>query len=139
MRIKQISPLSLAAIFTLSAALVAGGCKTSTPAAPTNEAASSQQPAAPAQPANSPAPAPAAAPAPAPEAAPAPAPAPVASNPEPAAAPATPAPPPEPVKLTAPTGTKVTVLVNQQLSAKNNNVGDGFTGSLASPITSGGK
>jgi hypothetical protein len=53
------------------------------------------------------------------------------------AAAAEPAAPPEPkvVKLTAPSGATVSVTVTQQLSAKNNNVGDGFSGELASPVT----
>jgi hypothetical protein len=41
--------------------------------------------------------------------------------------------------LTVPTGTTIPVTITQQLSAKNNNVGDGFTGELAGPVkTSGG-
>lgn len=137
MRIKQISPLTLAAM-SLAAALFVGGCKSSTPTAPANNTASSQPAPAPEnQPA--PAPAPSANPAPgtAPSSAPAVAPAPA---PTPQATPAIPPPPPEPVKLTVPAGSKVSVVVTQQLSAKNNNVGDPFTGELAAPLnTSGGK
>jgi hypothetical protein len=41
--------------------------------------------------------------------------------------------------LTVPTGTTIPVTITQQLSAKNNNVGDGFSGELAGPVkTSGG-
>ncbi len=122
MRVKQISHLFLAA-----AVLFAGGCKSSTPAAPTNDTTASQ-------PAPAPAPAtqPAAAPATGAASAPAPAPVPTAEAP---AAPATPPPPPEPVKFTAPAGSKVSVVVTQQLSAKNNNVGDPFTGELAAALT----
>jgi len=44
------------------------------------------------------------------------------------------------VKLTVPAGTNVSVVVTQQISAKNNNVGDPFTGELAAPLsTSSGK
>jgi hypothetical protein len=139
MRIKQISPLTLAASFSLAAALFVGGCKSSNPpAAPTNDTSSTQPAPAPA-PANQPEPGPAPAanpaPAPAPSPAPAPTPAPAASAPAPQAVPATPPPPPEPVKLTAPAGSKVSVVVTQQLSAKNSNVGDPFTGELAAPLT----
>lgn len=154
MRVQQISPLSLAAAFTLSAILVAGGCKSSTPAAPSNEAASSQPAAAPTPapaPATAPAPAPApaaparapapaATPAPAPEPAPAAEPAPAPAAAASAPAPVEPPPPPQPVKLTVPAGAKVSVVITQQISAKNNNLGDPFTGELASALTtSGGK
>jgi hypothetical protein len=41
--------------------------------------------------------------------------------------------------LTVPSGTTIPVTITQQLSAKNNNVGDGFTGELAGPVkTTGG-
>jgi hypothetical protein len=141
MRVKPISPLSLAAAFSLSAVLFAGGCKSSTPTTPANETAASQ-PAPAATPATQPAPAPATtpegvAPAPAPGVAPAPATT-AAAPPAPMPAAAAPAPPPEPVKLTVPAGSKVTVVVTQQLSAKNNNVGDPFTGELASAMTTSG-
>lgn len=139
MRVKQISSLSLAAAFSLSAVLFVGGCKSSTPTTPANETAASQ-PAPAAAPGTQPAPSPATtpegvAPAPAPGVAPAPATT-AAAAPMPAAA--APAPPPEPVKLTVPAGSKVTVVVTQQLSAKNNNVGDPFTGELASAMTTSG-
>jgi hypothetical protein len=55
----------------------------------------------------------------------------MAAAPEPVAPP----PPPPPVKLTVPAGAKISVVVTQQLSAKNNDVGDGFTGELASAMT----
>jgi hypothetical protein len=41
--------------------------------------------------------------------------------------------------LTVPSGTTIPVTITQQLSTKNNNVGDGFSGVLAGPVkTSGG-
>lgn len=126
MRVKH---LNLAAIFTLMTILVIGGCKSSTPAAPANDSAAQSAPAAPppAAPGTEPA---ATSAAPAPAAAPAP----VAAAPAAAAEPAAP-PEPKVVKLTAPSGATVSVTVTQQLSAKNNNVGDGFSGELASPVT----
>ena len=133
MRVQQVN---LAAILTLTTALVVGGCKSSTPAAPASDSSTAQSaPAAP-PPAAPAAAAPAtssAAPATSPAPAPAPAAAPVAAAP----AAAEPAPPPEPkvVKLTAPSGATVSVTITQQISAKNNNVGDGFTGELSAPIT----
>jgi hypothetical protein len=42
---------------------------------------------------------------------------------------------PKVVKLTAPSGATVSVTITQQISAKANNVGDGFTGELSAPIT----
>ena len=140
MRVKQIAHLSIAAGLILPAVLFAGGCKSSTPATPANDNAASQQatPAPAGQPAAAPGAAPSTAPAQgstatAPAATPAPAPAPM--PPAEAAAPAPPPPPPEPIKLTAPAGAKVSVIITQQISAKNNNVGDTFTGELASPLT----
>lgn len=148
MRGKQ---MNVAALVTLTAALVVGGCKSSTPAAPANDTTASQAaPAAPpaAAPANQPAQSPAPAPASAPAAAPAPAPAPASTAaapaadraPAPAAEPAEATPPaaPAPKKLTAPAGATVSVTITQQLSAKNNNVGDSFTGELAAPVTTSG-
>ncbi len=81
-------------------------------------------------------------PAPAPAAEPAPAPAPPAAEPAPAspppaamtAAPAPPPPPPPPKVYTVPSGTALVVRVGQTLSAKNNNVGDTFTGALAQSV-----
>jgi hypothetical protein len=140
MRLKQ---MNLAAIFTLTTALVIGGCKSSTPAAPATDSAAQSAPAAPppaapgAQPAAT-STAPAMAPAPAPAATPAP----VATSPAASVAPSTevaaaPA-PPAVRKLTAPSGATVSVTITQQLSAKNNNVGDGFSGELAAPVTTAG-
>ncbi|HMF53656.1 MAG TPA: hypothetical protein VK593_04860 [Edaphobacter sp.] len=117
--------------FALTAVLVLGGCKSSTPAAPANNASSAAAPAAPPpasdqQTSNAAAPAMTPAPAPAPE----PAPAPAAAAPAPAPA------PPEPVRLTAPKGAHVSVVLSQQISAKKNNVGDAFSGELSSALTS---
>lgn len=127
-----VTPRKLAITFALTTAFVLVGCKSSTPAAPTNEAASAA-PAAPppAAPAATPATAPAATPAavPAPAAAPAAAAAPVSA---PAAEPAR---PPAPAKLTVPSGSKVSVVMSQQISAKTNNVGDAFSGELSSALT----
>ncbi len=39
------------------------------------------------------------------------------------------------MKLTVPAGAKVSVVITQQLSAKNSNVGDAFTGELAAAMT----
>ena len=128
----RVKPLNLAAIFTLTTALVLGGCKSSTPAAPATDTAQSAPAAPPPASADQPG---AAAPATAPAMSPAPAAAPPVAT-APAVA-AEPAPPPEPkvVKLTAPSGATVSVTITQQISAKNNNVGDGFTGELSAPVT----
>jgi len=125
--------LLFAASFLLSATLLLGGCKSSTPApAPagspaqsSNSDGSAAPAAAPASSASSTA-APSSAPATAPAA---PAPAPVA---------AAPPPPPAPVRLTAPAGTPVVVTVTEQLSASHSNVGDGFTGVLAQSVKTAG-
>lgn len=136
--------LNFSAGLALVAAMMLGGCKSSTPApapaaapapsassdataappaaAPTNSAAPAAAPSAPA----ATAPAPAAA---APAVAPAPAPV--------AAAPA-PAPPPPPVQVTANAGTPVTVTITERLAASQNSVGDRFTGVLAAPVRSTG-
>jgi hypothetical protein len=99
--------------------LLLGGCNKGP--APNAEPATNAQSAPP------PAPAPAAEPAPAPPAAePAPAPPPPAAM--------TPAPPPPPKVYTVPSGTALVVRVGQTLSAKNNNVGDTFTGALAQSV-----
>lgn len=104
----------------LAGLLLLGGCNKGP--APNTEPATTAQSAPP------PAPAPAAEPAPAPPAAePAPAP------PPPAAAPVPP-PPPPPKVYTVPSGTALVVRVGQTLSAKNNNVGDTFTGALAQSV-----
>jgi hypothetical protein len=149
----KLNSLSLVATLPLAAALVLGGCKSSTPAAPPaqgTDTAATQPSASPpdsttpaSQPATTPQAAPVtAAPAPAPVAppvTPAPAPA-VTPAPAPVAeAPVTPPPPPAPKRLTVPSGTTIPVTITQQLSAKNNDVGDGFTGELAAVVkTSGG-
>ena len=144
----KLNSLSLVATLPLAAALVLGGCKSSTPAPPAQGTdTSAAQPASP-PPSSEPATAtaPQAAPATAPAVAPAPAPvtpaaesataAPVA--PPPAAVAATPAAPPAPTRLTVPSGTTIPVTITQQLSAKNNNVGDGFSGELAGPVKTAG-
>src|SRR5580698_2832070 len=131
-----VKSLSFAAALSLSAALLLGGCKSSTPPA---------QPAQPAQIPNSDgtttqaAPPPsnsqttAAAPAPAQTAASAPAT--VAPAPAPVAAePVAPPPPPAPKRITAAAGAAVTVTVTERLSASHNSVGDRFTGVLAAPV-----
>jgi hypothetical protein len=152
----KLNSLSLVATLPLAAVLILGGCKSSTPATPApGTDTSAAQPASPppsSEPATATAPqaAPATAPASTPQAAPAAAPvtppaesataAPVAPPPAPVAAtPAAPPPPPAPVRLTVPAGTTIPVTITQTLSAKNNNVGDGFSGELAGPVkTSGG-
>ena len=126
--------LVFAASLALSATLILGGCKSSTPApAPAAAPAQSSNPDGSAAPAAAP-PANSASSA-APNAAPAVAPA-VAPAPAPVAA--APPPPPEPVKLTAQAGAPVVVTVTQQLSASKNNVGDGFTGVLAQSVKTAG-
>jgi len=137
--------LPFAAVLTLSAALVLSGCKSSPPPAAPNQTLNSDgtvsQTAPP--PANPPtsaaAPtesnaAPAAAPAPSGPAMQGPAmqgPPPPA---QPAAVPPPPPPAPAPVKLTAHTGAPVVVTITEQLSASKNQVGDRFTGVLASSV-----
>lgn len=144
----QLNSRSLVATLSLAVALVLGGCKSSPPATPPTDTSAAQptnppptNPSPTSQPAT--APAPQAAPAAAPVAAPvtpaaekaAVAPAPPPSAPVAAA----PAAPPPPTRLTVPSGTTIPVTITQQLSAKNNNVGDSFSGELAGPVkTSGG-
>lgn len=149
MRVK-LNSLSLVAALPLATALILSGCKSSTPPPPaqSTDTSAAQPPATPPADQAATAPAPQAAPitsaapattpaAPAPVPATAPAPTPVAPVAE--AAPAPPPPPPAPKRLTVPSGTTIPVTITQQLSAKNNNVGDGFTGELAGPVkTSGG-
>jgi hypothetical protein len=135
-----IKPSSFAATVALSAVLVFGGCKSSTPPAQPaqvpNSDGSTPQAAAPPASAPNPSAAPASAgTAPAPDAA--------ASAPVQGAAPSSAAaeaePPAPPQKLTAPVGTAVTVTITERLSASHNEVGDRFTGVLAEPVrTSGG-
>lgn len=139
MRVKSVF---FATALAVSTALVMSGCKSSTPA---SDATTAQQPAS--QPASQPAAEPAAAPAATPAAAPAvtpapapaatPAPAPVAQE-TPAPMPAAEAAPPPPKKLTVPSGTAIPVTITQQLSAKNANVGDSFSGELAGPVKASG-
>jgi hypothetical protein len=106
----------------LAGLLLLGGCNKgpATNAEPTTNAQSAPPPAP--APAAEPA---AAAPAPPPDAPPPPA--------AMTAAPA-PAPPPPPKVYTVPSGTPLVVRVGQTLSAKNNNVGDTFTGALAQSV-----
>jgi hypothetical protein len=122
--------LVFAASLFLSATLLLGGCKSSTPApapAPAGSPAQSSNPdgsvAPGAPPANSAA---------APNSGPAVAPGTPATVPAPVAV--APPPPPAPVRLTAPAGSAVVVTVTEQLSASKNNVGDGFTGVLAQSV-----
>jgi len=126
-----------AASFTLASALLIAGCKSSSAPAPgTNPDGTpvATQP----QPGSTPAPAaaPAAAPttAPAPAATPAPS---VATRPRESAPTASSAPPvpAAPRYLTVPAQTRVSVSLSQSISSKTANVGEGFSGSLASPIS----
>lgn len=48
-------------------------------------------------------------------------------------------PPPAPVSITAPIGTRVLIRTTETLSASHNEVGDGFTGVLNTPVVSGGQ
>jgi hypothetical protein len=67
--------------------------------------------------------------------APAPAPTPAPAEPAPAAAaPPAPAPPPPPQTYTVAAGTPLVVRMAETVSAKNNNVGDTFTGTLAQSV-----
>jgi hypothetical protein len=131
----RVNTTPVAATLALTAALLFGGCKSSTPpaAAPGTapDGTTAQQPA---SAAGTPASAPAVAPSTATAEAPAGAPPPPAT----AADVPPPAPPPEPVKLTARSGSAVVVTVTEQLSASKNNVGDRFTGVLAQSVKSSG-
>ena len=103
-----------------------GGCnKGPAPTAPAAAPANTAQATPPAAPEAGPAPAPA----PAPEAAAPPPPAPA-----PPAAEAAPPPPPAPKPVTVPAGTHLVVRTGQTVSAKENNVGDSFTGELAQSV-----
>jgi hypothetical protein len=111
----------------LTGLLLLGGCnKTPAPATPAAEPTTTAQ----AAPPPAAAPTPEAAPAPAP----APAPAESAAPPPPPPAPAVPPPPPPPKKYVVPAGTALVVRMGQTLSAKANNVGDSFTGTLAQSV-----
>lgn len=128
--------LNFSASLAFVAAMMLGGCKSSTPAsapAAAPSSASSDGRAAPpaAAPANS------AAPATAPSAPAATAPSAAAPAAAPAVA-AAPAPPPPPVQVTAHAGTPVTVTITERLAASQNSVGDRFTGVLAAPVRSTG-
>lgn len=128
---------NLAPTLAIATALIFTGCKSSTPAAPADNTASQAAPAAPPpadQSASTATPPPAAAPA-APAVAPAPAPSPA---PAPVAAAPKPAPVPKPVTLTVPSGTRVSAVLSQAISAKANNVGDAFSGELSSALTTSG-
>ncbi|MDW5265119.1 MULTISPECIES: hypothetical protein [Acidobacteriaceae] len=144
-------PMKIWGALALGTAMILSGCHSTPPSAGTKNADGSitnadgsvTYPAgtAPAQAANQPAQAPAAGtPATAPAAAPAaPAPAPMTAA-APAETPAAaPAPPPAPVASVVPTGAVVRVSLSQTLSAKQNNVGDSFSGVLTGPLhTRGG-
>jgi hypothetical protein len=115
----------------LAGLLLLGGCN--------KQPAASAPAAEPATAAQAPPPAPAS---PAPVAqTPSPAPAPVAPG-QPAGVPdssaaqaaAAPPPPPAPVQYTVPSGTALVVRMEQTVSAKNNNVGDSFSGALAQSV-----
>jgi hypothetical protein len=122
---------SLAGVFSigLTGLLLLGGCnKAPAPPAP------AEQPATTAQAAPPPAAAPDATPAPTPAPAP---PAAMTAAPQSAApppAPAGPPPPPPPKKYVVPSGTPLVVRMQQTVSAKNSNVGDTFTGTLAQSV-----
>jgi hypothetical protein len=123
-------PTAYALVSTLSLAglLLLGGCNKGS--APASDTAQSTPPAAPAPAAPAPA---AAAPEPA---TPAPA-APASAASAPPLAPAmamTPAPPPPPRQITAPSGTPLVVRMEQTVSAKDNSVGDTFSGTLAQSV-----
>jgi hypothetical protein len=111
----------------LTGLLLLGGCNKG-PAPASDSTAQSTPPSAPAPASPAPAaPAPAAPEAAAPEAAaPAPPPAPAARM--------APAPPPAPREITAPADTPLVVRMEQTVSAKDNNVGDTFSGTLAQPV-----
>ncbi len=124
---RRSSGAAVASMLTLGLAgslLVAGCNKTSAPAAEPAPAASA--PAAPA------APAPASAPAPAATTATPAAPPPAAAVAAPAVAKAVP--PPAPRTYTVPVGTRLAVRIQQTISAKQSNVGDTFSGTLAQSV-----
>ena len=122
------TPYTRASILSmgLMGLLFVGGCnKPSTPPGPAAQPATTAQ----ASPAAA---APAAEPAPAAQTAP-PAPAP-ASAPVASVAPAAPPSPPAPKQYVVPQGTALVVRLEQTVSAKNNNVGDSFSGALAQSV-----
>ena len=126
MRLKSIS---LATAVIVATALTLGGCKKTPPTpAPVQSSTAAPSSASPeGQPATAAPAENAAAPAPGASTSGAPAPAPAEAVAPPA--------PPAPVEITAPKGARVEVSVTQELSAKNNNVGDRFTGVLSHPVT----
>jgi hypothetical protein len=131
-----MKPSLYATTLALSAALVLGGCKSSTPpAAPAqvpNSDGSTPQAAAP--PAN--APNASTAPATPEQAAPGAASAPAVQGPVPGSSESAPA--ATSLRLTAPVGTPVTVTITERLSASHNEVGDRFTGVIAEPVRASG-
>ncbi len=117
---------SFAGTLALAGLLFAGGCNKGPAPAAAPDTAQAAPPAAP--PPAAPAPAAPAAAAPAPAPAPAPAAAP------PAAAPAMMAAAPAPPPLVVPRGTPLVIRMGQTVSAKDNSVGDSFTGTLAQSV-----
>ncbi len=119
-RLQKRTPAALATLLSLglTGILLLGGCNKAP--APPAESTTAQA---------TPAPEPAGAPAPAPEPAPAPAPPP---------APVVPPPPPPPKVYTVRAGTPLVVTMGQTVSAKDNSVGDSFSGSLAQSVVVGG-
>lgn len=121
----------------LSAGLIFSGCKKTS-----DQEQAAQQPAE--APASQPAAAPASQPSPStsPEASPASggsASAPAATAPAPAAEPApAPEPPPPPPPIVVPAGTTLSVTLGNGLSSKESTAGQGFTGTLARSVSSGG-
>jgi hypothetical protein len=113
---------SLLGVLSLAGLLLLGGCnKAPAPSAPAAEPTTTAQSAP-------------AVPAPAPETAPpadSPATAPMSAPPP---APAPPPPPPPPRQYVVPAGSSLVVRVGQTLSAKNSNVGDSFSGTLAQSV-----
>jgi hypothetical protein len=133
----RIKPSFYVTTLALFAALVFGGCKSSTPPAAPGQVPNSDGSMPQSAPPPAGAPTTSAAPtnpgtAPAPDAASAPA----VQGPGPA--PSESAPAPTSQRLTAPVGTPVTVTITEQLSAKHNEVGDRFTGVIAEPVRASG-
>lgn len=136
-------PMKIWGALALGTAMILSGCHSNPPApagtknadgSVTNPDGSVTYPAgtAPAQQAaNQPAQAPASG---TPATAPAPAAAPAAQAPASQAPAAAPAPPPAPVATVVPSGAVVRVSLSQTLSAKQNNVGDSFSGVLTGPL-----
>ena len=128
--VRRSSGAALVSVMSLGLAglLSLGGCNKAP--APAAEPATSAAPA----PSTSTPPATSAAPAasaPAAQAAPPPA---AAAAPPPPPSAAAPAPRPEPVEYTVPAGTRVVVRIQQTITAKDSNVGDSFSGTLAQSV-----